>query len=863
MGFFYQNAKASAKSKGNNKIENLKNIGYEQECKACPLNKTVGLRHPKMEPTGNAESYIYILGEAPGEEEDETGTQFIGDSGQILRSGFEDEFQTDLDGIIRWNNIIRCRPRSGKKNRPPTELEIECCRKSIESDILKTKPAVIVGFGNVPLRWFLRTDGILIWRGHFIPINVQGFKTWFYPMVHPSFILRGRNNKEDPWERTFHRDVARLKDWLDQEPLPKPVVIDSGFKDGITCVFGEDEDDLNVIKEALSYFKTLPSVALDIETVRLRPFQDKARMLCVSIGTNTEVIAFPLDHPKAWNVLDRPLAIKLLYEMLKDFLLTSGIKVAHNLKFELEWFHHQFSPDILFKTDWGDTQAISYLLNERTSKQTKMHSLDSCCLLNFGFHLKSITEVDRTENLIDYEIEDLLLYNGMDSKYTYMLFKKTLPLLDIKRLKIYNLLNDTAKTLVRSQYKGIHLDKDVVKKLSTKMEGQIIETYKKIFACPEVKKFEKQYEIEFKPTSSDHLVTLFEEVLGLQPVKKTAKEGYSTDHTVLEQFAKEGIQVASHLITLREQSKLYSTYIEPALTWLSPDGLIHPQYNHLGTGTGRLSSSDPVNVQNFPNKKGAWIREEIKAPKGYVLAAFDQGQIEARNIAMASGDTFFCEAIKKDYDIHKEWAINVIKAYPAVVGARNFKEVTDLQIKAMRKRTKNELVFPWFYLAGVYSVGRALGLPDHIVEKLYEDFWEMFAGVKKWQERTIKFYNENGFVETLTGRRRHEPLDISMIVNSPIQGTASDIVVESGNRMDKIAYEREDPNLIYVLEIHDDLTFYLPEDKLEFYIPFIAEQLVKPMWPFIKDIPLSVECKIGPDWYHMEEVAVYRTGDFW
>jgi len=879
MGFFYQNTKATAK-KSKKGLDNLQELAYAQGCKACPLNKpTAGLpklNSPKMKPTGFEKTSsigffgpIYILGEAPGEDEDYQGIQFIGRSGQILRMALENVFNEDLDQFIRWNNCARCRPRTAKgSNRAPTELEVECCRKSIEDDILQYKPAVIVAFGNIPLKWCLGVEGITMWRGRFVPISIRGFKTWLYPMIHPSYILRGKNKKDDPWEATFNRDIERLKDWLLQEKRPKPEVVASNLDEGIVTVLGEKEEDLETIKEALDYFKTKKDVALDIETIGLRPFdlvgpfKKEPRMLSVAIGTDEEVIAFPLDHPKAWNVPDKPVLIETLFNILEDFLYTSGTKIVHNLKFELEWFHHRFGPGVLYETEWTDTQAMSYLLNERTNKQTKLHSLDSVCLLLFGIKVKRESTVDRDQDLSQFPLDDLLRYNGRDAKYTYKACHMMLPKLGDARLDILNLLNKTAKTLVRSQYQGICLNLDVVKTQKIKMENQITATLKKIYSCPEVKEFEKQFETEFKPTSSDHLVVLFRDILGLDQVKKTSKEGYSTDHTVLEQFAGQGIKSAEYSIQLREQSKLYSTYIEPAPTWISRDGIVHTQYNHLGTGTGRLSSSNPVNVQNFPNKKGAWVREMVCAPPGKVMVAFDQGQIEARCIAMASHDPIFSEAIKNDYDIHKEWAINILKLYPRIVGARNFAEVTDAHIKFVRKRAKNELVFPWFYLAGVYSVGHSLGLPDRIVEKLYDEFWQMFAGVKKWQEEMIEFYNKHGYVLTLTGRKRHEPLDLSMIVNSPIQGTASDIVVESGNRTDEMAYEMKRDDLIYVLEIHDDLTYYLYEDRLEQDIPLMAEQLVKPVWPFINDIPLSVECKVGRDWFHMEEVAVYRTGDF-
>jgi DNA polymerase I-like protein with 3'-5' exonuclease and polymerase domains len=208
-----------------------------------------------------------------------------------------------------------------------------------------------------------------------------------------------------------------------------------------------------------------------------------------------------------------------------------------------------------------------------------------------------------------------------------------------------------------------------------------------------------------------------------------------------------------------------------------------------------------------------------------------------------------------------EWAKNVIELYPRVVGLTRSNDATDKILKSFRKRIKNELVFPWFYKAGKYSVGNALGLPNEIADELFEMFWNMFAGVKKWQDEMLEFYAIHGYVETLTGRRRHGPFGPSEIVNSPIQGTASDIVVESGNRI-IYKYGRTDPNYVYVLEIHDDLTFLIPEKDNDDYLLNIAKEMVYPAFDFIEDIPLSVELKIGKTWGRLEEVETFKTSDF-
>src|ERR1035437_316491 len=152
----------------------------ELRCDGCPLLADE-LQHPKMKATGAKEPIIYITGEAPGKDEDSRGEQFIGKTGRMLR-GVLREY---LDGCpIRWNNTCRCRP---PLNRTPKREEWERCRHSVEADIEKTKPTVLVGVGGVALEWATGEKAITKWRGKFIPIKIGSHKCWFYPILHPSY----------------------------------------------------------------------------------------------------------------------------------------------------------------------------------------------------------------------------------------------------------------------------------------------------------------------------------------------------------------------------------------------------------------------------------------------------------------------------------------------------------------------------------------------------------------------------------------------------------------------------------------------------------------------------------------------------
>ena len=182
-------------------------------------------------------------------------------------------------------------------------------------------------------------------------------------------------------------------------------------------------------------------------------------------------------------------------------------------------------------------------------------------------------------------------------------------------------------------------------------------------------------------------------------------------------------------------------------------------------------------------------------------------------------------------------------------------------LKNYRGKVKNGLVFPWFYLASCPSVTKGLKLPDSIGKELYEEFWDYFAQVKVWQQTVIDFYSKYGYVEMLTGRRRRDPLGYTKLANTPVQGTASDIVTDAGNRLSLMGYETKRPQNTFRLNVHDDLTFYIPDRTLDRDIEVIAKEMVNPVFDFL-NVPLEVEVSVGKDWYNQEFIHKFDTRDF-
>lgn len=279
--------------------------------------------------------------------------------------------------------------------------------------------------------------------------------------------------------------------------------------------------------------------------------------------------------------------------------------------------------------------------------------------------------------------------------------------------------------------------------------------------------------------------------------------------------------------------------------------------------------------QNFPKRKMKIIREIIGAPHGYHIVSADYGQIEARVFAMASKDKAFMDALWTGYDVHQAWALKIINAYNDmfdIIAAKyelrrddfdSFSAYEKKVVKSLRGDTKNGWVFPQFFGSSPYSCAANMQIPPEIAEKLAKEFWETFTGVKRWQEKTVKFYEKNGYVETLTGKRRYGPLSYNEIINTPIQGTAATIVLNAMNELSELS--RKDENLIHLqpnLNIHDDITLYLPDKTIEKDIEIIAKTMVTPRFDFI-NVPLVAEVEIGPDWGNQYVYGEYSSNEGW
>ena len=854
--FFVETKKKTPKKKrGQVSISTLHSL----ECKACPLNREK-VYTPKMDPTGSDDPDIYILGEFPSEEEDQKSDHFVGKSGDILRLRLKKRNVKRS----RFNNVVRTRSLD-KKN--PTYIEIECCRPSIIRDIEETKPKAIFGFGNLALTWVLGEGTITRWRGRKVPVKIGNHACWFFPFQDPKDLIKMRRSypgsqtvyRSDK-ENIFESDIRYALGEVDVVSTPH-VPDEKEIFEGIECVWGKNGDsDVRKITRYLKRFSEYPEVAVDYETCSketirdtyrlVRPFGEGTKILSVSISGYDETIAFSLDHPESrWTRKQKKEIIKAF---TKFMVQTKTKKIAHNLPFELEWSIVKFGLDWLRDPHWEDTMAQAYLLDQRKG----MLNLDVLTLINFGFSLKSYSNIN-VENLDLDPIEDVLLYNGGDAKWTFRLYHtQMIPIINRGLEKVYKEQVRRVASTVMMQYLGLTIDQIAIKKYQKDLSDEIDEIDDSIQMTTEVETYKKKYG-SFNPASTKDCTILFKTQLKLETGKKDTATGYSTGSSVLEEV---DLEIAQLILKRRELVKLKSTYVDSLSDvdgkFFWPDGLVHPTINTALTSTRRTSSDSP-NEQNFPKKRNKDVRCVIVAPDGTIMFSVDYGQIEARVIGMASKDKNFCAALWEGYDVHMEWAEKIVYQYPRIIGGKRF--LKDKEVMSnMRQNAKNLFVFPSFFGAQPPSIAEDLKIPLEDTQALLRDFWRTFSGVKSWQKQLKEDYKTYGYVELLTGFRRYGPLDGSQIINTPIQGTASDIVVDALNRLSEHAVEADQLERHPRLLVHDDLSFFLPKKKFDEYAAFIIDEMLKIKFSFI-NVPLTVEASCGPNWFDLKEIGTFSS----
>ncbi|MBO8170033.1 MAG: DNA polymerase I [Thermoanaerobacteraceae bacterium] len=396
-----------------------------------------------------------------------------------------------------------------------------------------------------------------------------------------------------------------------------------------------------------------------------------------------------------------------------------------------------------------------------------------------------------------------------------------------------------AKVLAKMEAAGIKVDKAKLEQMGEQLDDSIERLTREIYDMAGK---------EFNINSPKQLGEVLFEDLGLPPVKKT-KTGYSTNAQVLEELASKH-EIVAKILEYRTLMKLKSTYIEGLKPLINPEtGKIHTTFNQTITATGRLSSTEP-NLQNIPVRLelGRKIRRAfVPSTPDRVLLAADYSQIELRVLAHVSGDTTLKEAFHNQEDIHTRTAAEV------------FGVPMDQVTQEMRRSAK-AVNFGIVYGISDYGLSRDLGISRKQAKNYIDKYFERYHGVKEWIDRVIVRAREEGFVTTLLNRRRYLPDLLNSnwnirkfgertAMNTPIQGSAADIIKLAMLAVDR--YLEEVPEAEMLLQVHDELIFEVEKDALHSVAAKVKELMEG---AYQLDVPLVVDLKAGPDWYHLEPI---------
>lgn len=848
MGFLFASGKGGASKEGTHATALL----HKLECRACPLDKIVTNSTPHIKPAGAAKPLVYILGPAPSKRDDARGKHFSSEAGQLLKARIPEEF----DGKIRWNTVVRTRPQ---KDRAPEKIEIECCRPSVEKDIVASKPVAIFGMGEAPLRWAVGQSGVAKWRGRRTPVNIGGHLCWYYAFsdldllhrIKKKFATRATDVGSE-LERAFQFDLQRAFDEVESLPEPRVVTREEAAAN-VELVEGSAAG-LQRLEACFKWAMSQKAVGVDYETSAIRPYAKEAKIITAAVGTAKRSFSFPMDHKRSGWTKKQMVRV---FELWEEFLRSDVKKVVHRLAFEQEWSAFFFGNDVLRAGKWECTVQQAAIIDERPGdRKPGCFGLEFLVQQYFGFNLKKLSPLDKS-NLESEPLKDVLLYNGMDAKFHYMLWREQRKV--VKQLGLYAVYRQRVRripTLVLTQIKGFPVDLSVNRELKEKYEARIAEVTPKIADLKEVKEFEKRKGETFKPGSDTHVQYLLREILRRREGLHENDDGYSVDESVLKQIDH---PISKMLLTYRKSNKRLSTYIIPygeGSPYLWSDGLMHPIYNTPGTVSDRTSSEDP-NAQNMPKRdeEAKEVRRQIVPPKDHLVVAVDYGQIQPRGIAMASQDKALVQSMWERHDIHTEWAEIISRAYPKRVGGKqNF---TD---KAVMKEFR-QVIKAWdlqlFFGATLESSSNRIEVPVEVMKPVYERFWKTFPGVKAWQDKLIKTYREKGIVEHMDGRLNRAPLSINQLINYPIQGIEAEIVMDAMSRLS----EREVAPYQANLEIHDDLTFFVPKKQIDKHVEVIVTDMLSVDFDYI-NVPLTVEVSVGDNLLDVEEVLV-ASSDTW
>lgn len=570
--------------------------------------------------------------------------------------------------------------------------------------------------------------------------------------------------------------------------------------------------------------------AVDTETDSLEYMS--ARLVGISFALeNGEAAYLPLGHDYL-GVPEQP-DFHAALTQLKPVLENPAIKkIGQNIKYDLSIFARN---GINVQGVAFDTMLESYVLDS-----TGRHNMDDLALRYLSHNTIAFKDIagkgkgQLTFNQI--EIEQAAEYAAEDADITMKLHQTLWPQLqnEPKLAELYQFMEiPLLQVLSRMERNGVLID-------SYLLQAQSNEIASRLTALEQ-----SAYDLAGQPfnlASTKQLQEILFTKLGLPVLKKTPKGAPSTNEEVLEELAYEHA-LPKILVEHRGLSKLKSTYTDKLPQMINPaTGRVHTSYHQAVTATGRLSSSDP-NLQNIPirNEEGRRIRQAFIARKGYKIIAADYSQIELRIMAHLSGDEGLTTAFAESKDIHRATAAEIFG-------------LPSESVTGEQRRSAKAINFGLIYGMSAFGLSRQLNIPRGEAQKYMDIYFQRYPAVQTFMHDIQQKAKEQGYVETLFGRRLYLP-DIKssnasrrkgaerVAINAPMQGSAADIIKRAMIDIDKAI--AGDDNILMIMQVHDELVFEVRSELTEKYSALI-KQLMENAARL--NVPLIVDVGIGNNW---------------
>ncbi|UTY31095.1 DNA polymerase I [Treponema putidum] len=644
-------------------------------------------------------------------------------------------------------------------------------------------------------------------------------------------------SKHEKNETSSKENLKQETGLFENSEQTSPEMLPQELGTGEEISLPQNKGDYKLVDEAEELFKIVDEAlkqglaAYDCETTSEDPLNAEVCGFSIALKEGVAYY-FPLKAPcpELGEEAPKLIAFKDAKKAVTKLFDSKMTLIMHNGKFDIQAALSSKLANCI-SANLFDTMVAAWLLDP-TRSSYGMDKLAESILNVKTIRFKEVVK-DR-QNFSDVPLKEACPYAAEDADITFRFYKKFLPLLKKNNLEklFFDLEMPITKLLTEMEIKGIFLKGEELTAYSKELGIELEECEKDIY---------RLVGHEFNIASPKQLQeVLFEE--RKLPTSKKTKTGYSTDTSVLENLASED-PVPAKILDYRALAKLKSTYTDTLPKMTDKNGRIHTSFIQTGTATGRLPSRDP-NLQNIPirGNEGRKIREAFQAEKGRVLISADYSQIELVILAHLSKDQNLVEAFNKGIDVHAKTA--------SLIFAVDIKDVT----QDMRRIAKT-INFGVMYGMSAFRLASSLRIPRKRADEFIKAYFATYSGVSGFMAKVCQEAEQRGYVETIMGRRRYLPAINSknkvekagaerIAVNTPIQGTAADIVKLAMLEVDK-ALKKQKLDASILLQVHDELIIEAAETEREKVMSLVKEK----MEGVIKlSVPLRVSIESGMSW---------------